>query len=283
MSYKCIVLIKQVPDIRGITGEAMNEDGTVNRESLASICNPDDLHALELSLEIKEQFGGTVTAISMGLPDAAEVLREALYRGADEAVLVTDRRCAGSDTLATSHILSCAIKKVQADIVFCGRHSIDGETAQVGPQIAEFLEASQLTCVGELKGVNGPSITARRILDNGWQDATAPLPCVLTVTDEANEPRVACATRLMKYKKAKTSANAGDLADELKAKGLLIQQYDLDDICVDYNMIGLAGSPTKINRTEKVVLEAKEIKEVAATEEGVSAMIKELIDGHAIN
>ncbi len=283
MSYKCVVLIKQVPDTRAITGDAMNDDGTVNRSKLASIPNPDDLHALEVALEIKEKFGATVTAISMGLPEATEVLREALYRGADNAILVTDRRCAGSDTLATSHILSCAIKKVGADIVLCGRHSIDGETAQVGPQIAEFIDAAQITCVGELKGVDGNSITARRVLDNGWQDVKAPLPCLLTVTDQANEPRVGAATRLMKYKNATTAANYDGDVNELKEKNLLIEQYDLDQLGVDLSRVGFEGSPTKINRTQKVILEAKEVKEISPTQEGISAMVKELIEDHSIN
>jgi electron transfer flavoprotein beta subunit len=139
-----------VPDTKRITGEAMNDDGTVNRGSLPAIFNPEDLSALELALDIKDKYGGKVTVITMGLPAASAILRESLYRGADDAILITDRRCAASDTLATSYILSCAIKKLDYDIVLCGRQAIDGDTAQVGPQLAEKLGITQITYVEEL-------------------------------------------------------------------------------------------------------------------------------------
>ena len=139
MGYNCVVLVKQVPDTKKITGQAMNDDGTVNRAALAAIFNPEDLNALETALQIKDEYGGTVTVIAMGLPAASEVLRDSLYRGADDAILVTDRRCAASDTLATSYILSRAVGKLDYDIVLCGRQAIDGDTAQVGPQLAEKL------------------------------------------------------------------------------------------------------------------------------------------------
>ena len=139
MGYNCVVLIKQVPDTKRITGNAMNDDGTVKRSALPAIFNPEDLNALEMAIQIKEKFGGHITVITMGLPAASVVLREALYRGADSAVLVTDSRCAASDTLATSYILSCAVQKLDYDIVLCGRQAIDGDTAQVGPQFAEKL------------------------------------------------------------------------------------------------------------------------------------------------
>lgn len=248
MAYNCVVLIKQVPDTKRITGQAMNDDGTVNRAALPAIFNPEDLNALELALEIKEKFGGTVTAITMGLPSAAAVLRESLYHGADDAVLVTDRRCAASDTLATSYILSCAVKKLNYDVVLCGRQAIDGDTAQVGPQLAEKLGITQITYVEKLVELENKTITARRNIGNGWQVVKAKLPVLLTVMDAANEPRVAAAKKLMKHKNALTAFEAEQkvkaenpgaepviiksLAEkkcgELKAKGLLIKQWDLD-------------------------------------------------------
>ncbi|MHC4842760.1 MAG: electron transfer flavoprotein subunit beta/FixA family protein, partial [Planctomycetota bacterium] len=182
MSYKCVVAIKQVPDTKKITGQAMNDDGTVNRAALPAIFNPEDLNALELALNIKEQYGGSVTVITMGLPAAAEILRESLYRGADEGILITDVRCAASDTLATSYILSCAAKKLDYDIVLCGRQAIDGDTAQVGPQMAEKIGIPQITYVEELTGLGENGITARRNIGNGWQLVRSKLPVLLTVT-----------------------------------------------------------------------------------------------------
>ena len=197
LGYNCVVLVKQVPDTKRITGEAMNEDGTVNRGALAAIFNPEDLNALELALDIKDKYGGKITVVTMGLPAAGDILRESLYRGADEAVLVTDRRCAASDTLATSYILSCAVKKLDADIVLCGRQAIDGDTAQVGPQLAEKLGIPQITYVETVLKLKGKEITAHRNIGNGWQDVKANLPVLLTVTGEANEPRVPGAKMMM--------------------------------------------------------------------------------------
>jgi len=204
VAYNCVVLIKQVPDTKRITGQAMNDDGTVNRSALPAIFNPEDLNALELALQIKEKFGGHITVITMGLPAASAVLRDSLFRGGDEAILITDQRCAASDTLATSYILSCAVKKIDYDIVLCGRQAIDGDTAQVGPQLAEKLGVPQITYVEELIELDGISITARRNIGAGWQQVKTSLPVLLTVTGDANEPRVAAAKKTMKYKNART-------------------------------------------------------------------------------
>jgi electron transfer flavoprotein beta subunit len=169
VGYNCVVLIKQVPDTKRITGRVMNDDGTVKRSALPAIFNPEDLNALELALQIKDKFGGRVTVITMGLPAAAAILRDSLFRGADDAILITDTKCAASDTLATSYILSCAVKKIDYDIVLCGRQAIDGDTAQVGPQLAEKLGITQITYVEELTKLNGKTITVRRNIGNGWQ------------------------------------------------------------------------------------------------------------------
>ena len=283
----------------------MNDDGTVNRGALPAIFNPEDLNALELALQIKENFGGTVTVITMGPPAASQILRDSLYRGADDAILITDKRCAASDTLATSYILSCAVKKLDYDIVLCGRQAIDGDTAQVGPQLAEKLGITQITYVRQLVNLNNTTITALRNIGSGWQQVKAKLPILLTVIGEANEPRAAAAKRLMKYKNAHTQLEVAEtlaeqnpqateaevkklaaLADsrcrQLEEKGLLIKLWDLDFIEPDLSWCGRDGSPTKVHRIQSVVLEAKESKEVAPTTNGISEMVHELIEEHTI-
>ena len=294
VGYKCVVLVKQVPDTKRITGQAMNEDGTVNRAALPAIFNPEDINALELALDIKDKFGGSVTVMAMGLPTAADVLREGLYRGADEAILVTDRRCAASDTLATSYILSCGVKKLNPDIVLCGRQAIDGDTAQVGPQLAEKLNLPQLTYVEELISLKGKTIVVKRNLGNGWQEVKSQLPVLLTVLDTANEPRVPAAKRLMKYKTAQCRLELDALAKEedsidvdatceaLDDKGLLIKQWDLNFLEADMQWCGRDGSPTKVHRIQSVVLAAKETKQVEPTQAAVETMIHELIVDHTI-
>jgi electron transfer flavoprotein beta subunit len=281
----------------------MNDDGTVNRGSLPAIFNPEDLNALEMALYIKDKFGGKVTVITMGLPAASAILRESLYRGADEAILITDRRCAASDTLATSYILSCAVKKLDHDIVLCGRQAIDGDTAQVGPQLAEKLGVPQITYVEELIDIADGEITARRNVGNGWQEVKCKLPVLLTVIDEANEPRVAAGKRLMKYKKARTPveiqmqlkednphASDDELAqleqskiDELNQKGLLIKQWDLDFLGADLQWCGRSGSPTKVHRIQSVVLTARESKTIEPSEQNIADMIHELISDKTIS
>ena len=302
VAYNCVVLIKQVPDTKRITGQAMNEDGTVNRAALPAIFNPEDLNALEMALEIKDKFGGTVTAITMGLPGAARILRDSLFRGADNTILITDVRCAASDTLATSYIISRAVKKIDYDIVLCGRQAIDGDTAQVGPQLAEKLGITQITYVEQLLELNGKTITARRNIGNGWQKVKAKLPVLVTVTGQANEPRVAAAKKMMKYKNAFTAAEVEqqikalnpsadaaaikELTEQrcglLKKKGLLIKQWNLDFIGADLNWCGRSGSPTKVHRIQSVVLAAKESKGVEPTDSGISDMIHELIKDKTI-
>jgi electron transfer flavoprotein beta subunit len=308
--YNCVVLIKQVPDTKRITGKAMNDDGTVNRSALPAIFNPEDLNALELALQIKDKFGGKITVITMGLPAAGAILRDSLFRSADDAILITDQRCAASDTLATSYILSCAVRKIgDFDIVLCGRQAIDGDTAQVGPQLAEKLGIPQITYVEELIELNGKTITARRNIGAGWQQVRTKLPALLTVTADANESRVAAAKKMMKYKNARTPIeveqetrrqktedgrqNSEDseveikklvekTCSELEEKGLLIKQWDLDFVGADLNWCGRSGSPTKVHRIQSVVLASKETKNVEPNDQGISDMIHELIEDKII-
>jgi electron transfer flavoprotein beta subunit len=302
VGYNCVVLVKQVPDTKRITGKVMNDDGTVNRAALAAIFNPEDLNALEMALQIKGLYGGTVTAITMGLPSAAEVLREALYRGSDRAILITDPRAAASDTLATSYILSCAVRNVPYDIVLCGRQAIDGDTAQVGPQVAQKLGITQITYVEALEGLQGRSITVRRNIGNGWQLVRTNLPVLMTVIDSANQPRIPAAKRLMRYKKARARCEIeaqlrlerpqleqGELAElveqaakELSSRGLLIEQWDIDMIGADPALCGRSGSPTKVHRIQSVILSAKDSKTVEPTDAGISQMISELISDRII-
>jgi len=302
LSYNCVVLVKQVPDTKKITGDVMNDDGTVRRSALPAIFNPEDLNALEMALQIKEHYGGHITVITMGLPAASAVLRDSLYRGADDVILITDPRCAASDTLATSYILSCALGKLDYDIVLCGRQAIDGDTAQVGPQMAEKLGVTQLTYVEELEKLDGREITARRNIGNGWQQIRAELPVLLTVTGGANEPRVAAAKKMMKCKKAMTpfeveqkirtenpDASRADIKElvehkcgELEKAGLLIRQWDLDFVQADLSWCGQSGSPTKVHRIQSIVLAAKESKKIESNERGIADMIHELIEDKTI-
>jgi electron transfer flavoprotein beta subunit len=300
--YNCVVLVKQVPDTKEISGKVMKDDGTVNRAALPAIFNPEDLNALELALQIKDKYGGTVTAVTMGLPTAVNVLRQSLFRGADDAVLITDRRCAASDTLATSYILSCAVKKLAYDIVLCGRQAIDGDTAQVGPQLAEKLGIPQISYVEELKDLKDKVLTARRSIGNGHQIVKCEVPVLLTVLDTANEPRVNAAKQMMKHKKALSpfeiqqkakaelpdaddaalAAKVQEITDTLTKTGSVVKQWNLDDIEADLTWCGVNGSPTKVNRIQSVVLAAKEIREVEPTEKGVTDLIHELIQDNTI-
>jgi electron transfer flavoprotein beta subunit len=291
-----------VPDTKGITGEAMKDDGTVNRAALPAIFNPEDLNALEAALAIRDRSGGTVTVISMGLPKASDVLREALFRGADRAILITDRRAAGSDTLATSYILSCAIRRLEPDIVLCGRQAIDGDTAQVGPQIAEKLGYTLVTYLEELLDLRGSTLRVRRNLGHGFEVVEAELPVLAAVLDTANTPRPQAAKRLMKFKKARCrseveqaisrelseateDARATEVARRclmLAERGLLIEQWNLDDIGADLTWCGLKGSPTKVHRVQSIVLAGGAYREYPPTDEGVGRLVRELIEDHTI-
>ena len=289
MSYTVLVFVKQVPDTQNITGDAMKADGTVNRAALPAIFNPEDLNALEMALELKDRYGVKVVVATMGLPAAADVLRQAMYRGADEAILLTDRAFAGADTLATSFALSCAAKKVNFDLILCGRQAIDGDTAQVGPQVAEKLELPQIAYTEEIISLGDGKVVARRAIEGGYEVLESPLPAVMTVID-ANIPRPMAAKRIMKYKRARIKSElAKEYTDdvevkmaELKEKGLLIEEWTAADVNADLDRIGKAGSPTKVKAIASVVLTAGESKKVEATEAGVTELIHELIADHTL-
>ncbi|MBO5306379.1 MAG: electron transfer flavoprotein subunit beta/FixA family protein [Lentisphaeria bacterium] len=290
MSYTVLVFVKQVPDTQNISGDAMTPEGTVNRAALPAIFNPEDLNALELALQLKDRYGAKVIVATMGMPAAAEVLRQSLYRGADEAVLVTDRALAGADTLATSYTLSCCANKIgNVDLILCGRQAIDGDTAQVGPQIAEKLKMPQICYVEEVVELKEKTITAKRAIDGGYEILQSPLPCLLTVID-SNDPRPMNARKIMKYKRAQTKSevaksagdNAAAVMAELESKGLLISEYSAADINADPARIGFPGSPTKVKNVQSVILTASEAKSVPATADGIAELMHELISDHTL-
>ncbi len=300
MGYNCVVCVKQVPDTKQITGDAMTEEGTVNRGALPAIFNPEDLNALEEALAIRESYGGTVTVVTMGPPSACEVLRKAMFLGADRAILLSDRRAAASDTLATSYILSCAARKLDPDIVLCGRQAIDGDTAQVGPQLAEKLGVNLVTYLDELVEIDNGKVKVRRNVGNGWELVSCKLPVLLTVMETANVPRPPAAKRLMKFKKAlarievetavakampdagdnERSAEADKCCEALAKKGLLIEQWNLDDIDADLDWCGVSGSPTKVRRIQSIKLAGGEYRQFPPTDEGVAQLVEELIEEH---
>ena len=280
MPYHCIVCVKQVPDTAKITADAMTPEGTVNRGALPAIFNPEDLYALEAALDVKERFGGTVTVVSMGPPKAATILRDCLYRGADRAILITDRAAAGSDTLATGYILAKAIETIgNYDLIFCGRQAIDGDTAQVGPQCAEKLGIPQVTYMEELLTLEQGKVRIKRNHGNGWEVVECTLPALVSVISTPQNVRPWAARRMMRYKKAKIAAETAspEEAESLKTKGLLIDQWTMNDIGADLDRCGLAGSPTKVFRIQAVVLTKAGYTCVEPTDEGIGSMVRELI------
>ena len=288
MPYNIIVTVKQVPDTKNISGQAMKDDGTVNRAALPAIFNPEDLNALEEALSIKETYGGHVTALSMGPPSAETVLKECLFRGADEAVLLSDRKFAGADTLATSYALACAIRRIGAfDMIFCGRQAIDGDTAQVGPQIAEKLDINQVTCATEIVKLTPKTVTAVRSLESGQETVEASLPALMTISSQANEPRSFSAKRVMALKSLECLHCKADLerGSDDEATCTLpshIRQWDIAVIGADPDRCGLSGSPTKVKKVENVVLKATDIKNIPDTPADIAGLVKELIDDNIL-
>ena len=295
-TYHMVVLVKQVPDTRNITGEVMKDDGTINRSALPAVFNPEDLNALEMALQIKEQYGGMVTVITMGPPTAAEVLRESLYRGADRVVLLTDRRFAGADTLATSYTLKCAVEKLgNFDLVLCGRQAIDGDTAQVGPQTAEKLGIPQITYAQAIASLEGDEIVVERAFPLGREWVKCKLPCLLTVVGSANRPRPPSARKRIEFKLAATPLEYRTLLGKwpefeseekleayLAERNLRIPVWTADDLGIETDKIGLAGSPTQVYKVNFVVLESAESKMVPANQEGINALIQELVKEYIV-
>ena len=288
MSLKIIVLAKQVPDTRNVGKDAMKADGTVNRAALPAIFKPEDLNALEQALQLKDRYpGSTVTLLTMGPGRAAEIIREGLYRGADNGVVLSDRAFAGSDTLATSYALATAVRKIgDFDIILGGRQAIDGDTAQVGPQIAEKLGLPQVTYAEEVGEVKDGKITIKRRIENGIETVKAPLPLLVTVNGSADECRPRNARSLQKYKYA---AAPSELKDDDKRKPLVeardylqIKEWSADFVGADREQCGLPGSPTKVKKIENVVFSAKESVRLSDADNEVEDLVKQLIANHTI-
>ncbi len=289
MSLNIIVLAKQVPDTRNVGKDAMKADGTINRAALPAIFNPEDLNALEQALRLKDAHpGSTITVLTMGLPKAAEVVREAIFRGADRGIVLTDRPLGGADTLATSYSLAQTIRTIgNYDIILGGRQAIDGDTAQVGPQIAEKLGLPQVTYAEEIVGIENGHITVKRRLEHGIETVKSPLPCVVTVNGSAPECRPRNAKRLMKYKYAVSPSEKTALTPEMQAfvdarPYLQIEEWGCEKIQADPEQIGFPGSPTKVKSVENVVFTAKDARRVENTDAELEALIQELITNHTI-
>ena len=286
MALKIVVLAKQVPDTRNVGKDAMTAEGTVNRAALPAIFNPEDLNALEQALRLKEQNpGSTVGILTMGPPRAGEIIRQGLYRGADTGWLLTDRLFAGADTLATSYALATAIKKIgDVDIVIGGRQAIDGDTAQVGPQVAQKLGLNQVTYAEEVLSVEGGFATIKRVIDGGVETVKAPLPVVITVNGSAAPCRPCNAKLVMKYKHAtcpmERPADLDERMTRLYAERdyLTLNQWSVADVDGDPQQCGLAGSPTKVKAVQNIAFQAKESKTLTNSDADIEGLIKELLN-----
>lgn len=284
MGLNIVVLAKQVPDTRNVGKDAMKADGTVNRAALPAIFNPEDLNALEQALQLKEQYSDTkVGILTMGPPRAGEIIRQGLYRGADTGWLLTDRKFAGADTLATSYALATAIEKIgNVDMVIGGRQAIDGDTAQVGPQVAQKLGLNQVTYAEEILKVEDGKATIRRVIDGGVETVEAPLPVVVTVNGTAAPARPCNAKLVMKYKYAtcpmeRTGKEAWAELYEQRPY-LTLNQWSVADVDGDEAQCGLSGSPTKVKTVQNIVFQAKETKTITSSDEDIDSLIKELLD-----
>ena len=296
MSLKIVVLAKQVPDTRNVGKDAMTAEGTINRAALPAIFNPEDLNALEQALKLKETHpGSTVTMLTMGPGRAAEIIREGLYRGADGGYLLTDRAFAGADTLATSYALATAIRKIgKYDLIIGGRQAIDGDTAQVGPQVAEKLGLAQVTYAEEILNVDEEAkrVVIKRHIDGGVETVEAPLPLVITVNGSAAPCRPRNAKLVQKYKRAMGAQEKAAITKEgaeLPYAGLYderpylnITEWSTADVNADLEQCGLSGSPTKVKTIQNISFQAKESKTLTGSDQDVESLITELLANHTI-
>ena len=253
-----VVCIKQVPDTTEIKIDPVK--GTLIRDGVPSIMNPDDKGGLELALRMKDNYGANVTVITMGPPQAELILREAMAMGADRAILLTDRKFAGADTLATSYALAGAMKTMDYDLIIAGRQAIDGDTAQVGPQVAEKLELAQITYAEELVSVSENEIVIKRRLDRGVETVKTSFPVLITVHGNAKDCRPRHAKRVIMYKNASTESEGLQPIANSQRPMVKIEEWNADDINPDFSRLGMSGSPTKVKSIENVVLTSKENK-----------------------
>ena len=285
-----VVCIKQVPDTKG--GVKFNPDGTLDRAAMLAIMNPDDKAGLEAALRIKDETGAKVTVLTMGLPKADAVLREAMAMGADDAILVTDRVLGGADTWATSTTIAGALRNLDYDLIITGRQAIDGDTAQVGPQVAEKLGLPQVTYVEEIQEVKDGRIRVKRHIDGGVETVEGPLPIVLTVNGSAAPCRPRNAKLVQKYKralggqeKAAITKDGAELpyASLYESRPYLnITEWSVADVNGDTKQCGLSGSPTKVKKIENIIFQAKESKTLTGSDADVENLIVELLANHTI-
>ena len=292
MALKIVVLAKQVPDTRNVGKDAMTAEGTVNRAALPAIFNPEDLNALEQALRLKDAFpGSTVTLLTMGPGRAAEIIREGLFRGADGGYVLTDRAFAGADTLATSYAIATAIRKIgDYDIILGGRQAIDGDTAQVGPQVAEKLGLPQVTYAEEIVSLDEQTrkVVIRRHIDGGVETVEAPLPLVVTVNGSAAPCRPRNAKLVQKYKRALGAQEKAAITKDGAALPyaelyeqrpyLNLVEWTAADVNADLDQCGLNGSPTKVKTVQNIVFQAKESQTLTSSDADVDGLVKELLD-----
>ncbi|MCR4908538.1 MAG: electron transfer flavoprotein subunit beta/FixA family protein [Lachnospiraceae bacterium] len=260
---KIVVCVKQVPDTKG--GVKFKPDGTLDRAAMLTIMNPDDKSGLEAALRLKDQYGAEVTVLTMGLPKADAVLREAMAMGADRGILVTDRVLGGADTWATSSTLAAAIKNLDYDLIITGRQAIDGDTAQVGPQISEHLDIPVISYAADIK-IDGDYVIVRRQYDDRYHVLKVKMPCLITALQELNEPRY---------------MTPGGIFDAFDKETTVWGRADLKELA-DENM-GLAGSPTQIAKaSDKVRKGAGEKVTPDSPQEGVEYIINKLSEKHVI-
>ncbi|HQO09937.1 MAG TPA: electron transfer flavoprotein subunit beta/FixA family protein [Clostridiales bacterium] len=290
MAFRIIVLAKQVPDTRNVGEDAMTSDGTVNRAALPAIYNPEDLNALEQALLIKDKYADTeIIILTMGPPRAADIIRESMFRDADSGYLVTDKRFAGADTLATSYVISKAVEKIgNYDLILSGRQAIDGDTAQVGPQTAEKLKLPQITYAEEIIDIKKDKVTVKRRLERGVEVVESSLPALITVHSSAEKCRPKNAKLYMKYKHAKTPTELQTIADDYLNQSvrnkdyLQIEELSVDDLKCDIQKIGLAGSPTKVKKIDNVVLQSKDSKVIRDNDTEIRQLMQDLITNHTL-
>ncbi len=276
---KIVVLAKQVPDTTNVVGNAMKEDGTVNRAALPAIYNPEDLNALEMALTIKDKIGAEVIVITMGPPKAAEILKHSLYMGADRVLLITDRKFAAADTLATSYVLAETIKSIRdVDIVLAGRQAIDGDTAQVGPQVAEKIGCNQVTYVSNLKEFTEDYLIVERDGEVQTEVIKTTYPVLLTVTAEANTPRYPNCRRMLQYFRAGLKDNIREKElIEAEQNGWIIPVASMADLNLVENRCGLKGSPTRVHKIKSITLKGGDLKMYGAAATDIKQLVRDIM------
>jgi len=275
---KIIVLAKQVPDTANITGQAMKEDGTVNRAALPAIFNPDDLNALETALTIKDTIEAEVIVITMGPPAAVAILKQALYMGADSVLLISDRKFAGADTLATSYVLAEAVKKIGAvDLVLAGRQAIDGDTAQVGPQVAEKIGFNQITYITDIETITEDYLIVARDGEIQTERIKTPFPVLLTITNETCTPRYPNCLNMLKYFRAETESQL----ETDQAHNQVIPLWKADDMELDSKRCGIKGSPTRVSKIENITLKGGDLELYDSNPIAIKQLVQDLRKDYA--